>query len=109
MLQRSRRRAKDLGLPFSLTPADVLIPDRCPVFGFKLVRGSGQALADQAPSLDRIDNEKGYVPGNVIVVSWLANRIKNRFTVDQLRKVCDFYEQQANGQHSAGEPQSPNG
>lgn len=31
-----------------------------------------------APSLDRIDNSKGYIPGNVQVVLWMYNRAKGR-------------------------------
>ena len=30
------------------------------------------------PSLDRIDNSKGYIPGNVQVVLWMYNRAKGR-------------------------------
>ena len=41
---------------------------------------------------DRIDPKKGYVKGNIIVVSMRANRIKTDATVDEIRKVADFYE-----------------
>jgi len=30
-----------------------------------------------SPTLDRIQNDQGYIPGNVIVVCSKANRIKN--------------------------------
>ena len=42
--------------------------------------------------IDRIDPKKGYVKGNIIVVSMRANRIKTDATVDEIRKVADFYE-----------------
>lgn len=90
MLQRARRRAKDFGLLFSLKEEDVVIPSLCPVLGIKLMRGDA---ADCAPSLDRINNELGYVPGNVVVVSFRANRIKGNATIDELQKVVKFYEQ----------------
>ena len=35
---------------------------------------------------------KGYVKGNIIVVSMRANRIKTDATFDEIRKVEDFYE-----------------
>ena len=44
------------------------------------------------PSIDRIDPKKGYVKDNIIVVSMRANRIKTDATVDEIRKVADFYE-----------------
>ena len=36
--------------------------------------------------------KKGYVKDNIIVVSMRANRIKSGATVDEIRKVSDFYE-----------------
>ena len=47
---------------------------------------------DLTPSIDRIDPKKGYVKDNIIVVSMRANRIENDATVDEIRKVADFYE-----------------
>jgi len=52
----------------------------------------GSKNNDLTPSIDRIDPKKGYVKDNIIVVSMRANRIKNDATVDEIRKVADFYE-----------------
>lgn len=35
-------------------------------------------------SLDRIDNTQGYIPGNVEVVSYLANMMKSSASREQL-------------------------
>lgn len=91
MLQRARRRAKNLGLKFNLTPEDLVIPEVCPILGMPLIRGVLDR--DSSPSLERIDNNIGYIKGNVIVISFKANRIKNNATISELRKVVDFYEQ----------------
>ena len=45
-----------------------------------------------SPSFDRIYPKKGYVKGNIVIVSNKANRIKTDATVDEIRKVADFYE-----------------
>lgn len=90
MLVRARVRAKKRGQEFSLTRADIVIPERCPVLGILLERGVGLACAG-SPSLDRIDNAKGYVPGNVIVISNRANSLKSDASVEELRAVADFY------------------
>jgi hypothetical protein len=83
MLTTAKRRAKQMGLDFSLTREDIVIPQRCPLLGIELnlVRGR---VSDSTPSLDRIDNAKGYVPGNVWVISYKANTIKSRATIEEL-------------------------
>ena len=45
-----------------------------------------------SPTIDRIDNTKGYVKGNVILVSMLANCIKNQATPDQILTVGNYYK-----------------
>ena len=52
----------------------------------------GSKNNDLTPSIDRIDPKKRYVKDNIIVVSMRANRIKSDATVDEIRKVADFYE-----------------
>jgi hypothetical protein len=93
MLSRAKTRAKRYGREFSLTARDVVIPDVCPALGIPLVihvgRGGGR---DDSPTLDRVDNEKGYVPGNVAVISAKANRIKSNATAEEIRKVADWLD-----------------
>lgn len=87
MLNAARSRAKKRGVPFSITADDISIPSHCPILSLPLVQGSG----DGSPSLDRIKPELGYVPGNVIVVSNRANRIKNDATPQELYALAEFY------------------
>lgn len=86
----ARGRAKKAGVPFSIERRDIIIPDRCPALGTKLVRGKGQP-GPNSPSLDRIVPELGYVPGNIVVVSMRANRAKNDLTVAEMRALAVFY------------------
>lgn len=66
------------------------MPEKCPVLGFVL-NYENTKTADNSPSLDRIDNDLGYVLGNVIVVSWKANRLKSNATVNELEAIAKFY------------------
>lgn len=96
MLCSAKQRAKAKGLPFAITADDVPIPSHCPVLGIPLRSrlGTGEKASGawgNSPSLDRVVNERGYVPGNVIVVSWRANRIKVDATVEELEAVARFY------------------
>lgn len=94
MINRARIRAKTQGVPFELSIEDIDIPERCPVLGIELQYNNGhQGGSDNSPSLDKINPSKGYVKGNVIVVSGLANRIKTNATLDQIKKVYDFYSE----------------
>ena len=89
MLARVRARAKAKGLAFNLTAEDITIPKRCPILGIPLVVGDGTAN-DNSPELDRINNRKGYVRGNVHVISRRANRIKNDATLAELEKIASY-------------------
>ena len=91
LLSNAKDRARSLGIPFKIKMIDIEMPKVCPVLGIPFEIGIGKQI-NGSPSLDRIIPELGYIPGNVIVVSSLANRIKNNATVEQIRLVADFYE-----------------
>lgn len=89
LLSNARQRAKSKGLEYRLTVEDVKIPRVCPVLGIRLIRAAGYR-GDASPSLDRIDNTKGYVSGNVCVISWRANALKRDSTIVELEKVVAY-------------------
>jgi len=91
LLTDARGRARRRGIEFALTIEDVEVPERCPVFDIQLVWNSVKR-SHNSPSLDRIEATKGYVPGNVWVISWRANDIKNDATPAELRRVADAIE-----------------
>jgi hypothetical protein len=92
MLYRAEKRAAARGLDFNLTIDDVVIPSHCPVLGMTLlIREGGRAgAADNSPTLDRINNSKGYVKGNVCVISWRANRIKGDATLAEAEQLLAY-------------------
>jgi len=96
MLVNARARARRYGLEFSITLQDIKVPEFCPVFGFPLVVGSsGGFQTDASPSIDRIESSRGYTPDNVQVISWKANQIKGRATVEELEKVLYYMKSRA--------------
>ena len=93
LLNRARQRAKKNGWKFNLELSDILIPQACPVLGIQLaVNVGGAHMAHNSPSLDRIDNTKGYVKGNVEVISMRANWLKNNSNLEELRKIVSHLE-----------------
>ena len=91
---RAKQRAQRDGIPFLITVEDCVHPTHCPVLGIQLEYGdgiNGSGPTDNSPSLDKIIPSLGYVPGNVIVVSNRANRLKQDATPEELQKLADFY------------------
>jgi hypothetical protein len=87
-----KNRANRLGLPFDLSPSDIIIPTHCPILGI-VIDPSYTKRSDNSPSVDRVVPSRGYVKGNVVVISWRANRLKSDASVDELRRIASFYDQ----------------
>jgi hypothetical protein len=78
MLGAARDRAKRFGLDFNITVEDIHVPEFCPLLGIPLTIADGKRhVKFNSPRLDRIDPTKGYVKGNVWVISHRANTMKN--------------------------------
>ena len=94
--KRARSRAQLQHLAFDISPDDVVIPETCPVFGFKLESAYGKGIGRGAqnaqpnsPTLDRLEPAKGYVKGNIYVISQRANVLKRDASLQELEQlVC---------------------
>lgn len=92
----ARARARKKGIEATITPADLDWPTHCPVLGIELDyperSGRRKNLHAQPnwPSLDRHDPKKGYVPGNVFVMSFRANSLKSNATYDEIILVSKY-------------------
>lgn len=91
MWRAARERSKVKGLEFTITTADIVIPERCPVLSLKLEMTIGKASAS-SPALDRIDSSRGYTPDNIQVISHRANMLKNDGTPDEFRALSLFLD-----------------
>lgn len=59
------------------------------MLGIPIVIGGGPRQAG-LPTLDRIDNSKGYVKGNVRVVSYRANTLKGDASLAEMQAVLKY-------------------
>lgn len=89
----AKARAKKFGLPFDIDKDYIrsLLTDTCPVFGIPFV-WYGQKLRPDSPSLDRVLPNKGYVRGNIAIISQRANAIKSDASASEVRRVADWME-----------------
>lgn len=101
IVANARQRGRQLGLEGTITVADIVWPTHCPVLGIKLYYPDrtgygGDARRMDRASLDRWDNTKGYVPGNVFVISFRANILKSDATAAELQAVANYARKRPN-------------
>jgi hypothetical protein len=100
MIRRAKCRAIQEGFSFDIGVDDLLpLPKVCPVFGVPL-RPSTGSQDPWAYSLDRIDNSKGYVRGNVAVISYKANRLKNDGSAEEHEIIAAWMRRALSGAES---------
>lgn len=91
MHQRAKQRCKETGRDFLIEVTDIVIPDVCPILGIEINANCGKSGAyANSPSLDRIDNSKGYTKDNVWVISQKANAMKHCATNTELLKFANW-------------------
>ena len=88
---RKRQNCKYGKWEWGLLPSDIEYPTHCPVLGIEL-DWFAEVRQENSPSLDRLDSNKGYVKGNVAIMSWRANRIKNNGTKDEHYLIYKFLD-----------------
>jgi hypothetical protein len=91
--ERAKARAKLSNIEFSISMEDVKAAwtDVCPIYNIPLVTNIGKAQPN-SHSIDRIDNTKGYIPGNIAIVSMKFNTEKGALTPDVLRRMLAYME-----------------
>jgi hypothetical protein len=88
--------AKNKGIPLGFknvaelaTYIKSIAPYKCPVFNKKFVeRGNG--FSKWSPSIDKINPKKGYIRGNIQVISMMANCMKRDATAQELRQFAGW-------------------
>lgn len=100
-LSHIKSRAKKENIPFDLTLsyAVSIVTENCPALGFKLSWAKRNGRQRNSPSLDKINPELGYVEGNVMWLSNMANTMKQDASKEQLKKFADWILNGHNGNH----------
>lgn len=80
-----KSKAKEAGIEFTIEYSDLVQSDVCPILETPFERHTWSAA-----SIDRIDNNKGYIPGNIQIVSRKANVMKNSASPEEMLKFADW-------------------
>ncbi len=92
MVDKLKSNAKSRGLTCTLTGTDLLpLPKRCPVLEIPLkYMVTGTSIKPDTASVDRIDNDRGYEPDNVQIVSLRANVLKRDASIEELESILAY-------------------
>lgn len=82
MFYNSQRNARIKNLEHSISVRDIFIPEICPCCEQKIER----------PSLDRVDNSKGYILSNIQVICTHCNSVKRNGTAKLHRQIANYME-----------------
>ena len=108
IVQRAKQRAKKKNIPFDITSKDIYIPEFCPILGIKLNWADKQGGNFDSPSLDKIIPSKGYVKGNIQIISKRANTIKGDASAEEIKLVFDWVVSQIANQQELIPPSIEN-
>jgi hypothetical protein len=95
LYRSAKKRALKKGLEFNIELKDIHIPRKCPILKVPLI-----CSTRYSPSIDRVYPDKGYIKGNICVISTLANSMKANATPKELlifakniKKYMDLYQE----------------
>lgn len=111
LIVKAKVRRRDGGLKV-ITPDHMMSVlhrqgGRCPLTGLQITFSTGSGVVFTNASLDRIDPSKGYIQGNVRVVTLWANLARNVMSDEDFLFFCNL----VSTHHKAGQTQTgtPNG
>lgn len=90
LLAQIKSRAGRSGIPFDIEESDFPVwPLFCPLLGIPLdYQAKGKISKPNGISIDRKIPKLGYVKGNVMIISWRANKLKNDATLDEIQLLA---------------------
>lgn len=96
MWYSARARARKNGLEFDLNKEDICFGLRCPLldveFTLFVYESRRTGPNPHSPSIDRIDNSKGYVKGNIRVICYKANVMKHTASLTEFLLMAENWK-----------------
>ena len=94
MLKGSQKRSEDKGwgTDLDLDHLFELYIEICPILGIDILWRNRDVVRHGSPSLDRINNKKGYIKGNVQILSHRANVLKKDYLLVEWEKMRNYMQ-----------------
>lgn len=90
LIAKIKAQAKLKGIQFNITKDDVEWVSICPILELKIDYYTENFRKDGTASFDRKDPNKGYVKGNVFIISNLANMRKSDLNLHQIERLYNY-------------------
>ncbi|PPD55712.1 MAG: hypothetical protein CTY12_00200 [Methylotenera sp.] len=68
----------------------------CPILDVQLVIGNTHKTKNTTPSIDRVNNNVGYIDNNIQIISWKANYLKRDATIVELNQIINYIKKHDN-------------
>jgi len=91
LLACAKERSLKNNIEFNLIEGDIEVLDVCPLLGIKM-KINKKVSKYNSYTLDRIDAAKGYIKGNVQVISKKANTSKSDASIEEYEKIINNLE-----------------
>jgi hypothetical protein len=98
LINHAKVRAKKENLPFDLDAEELCktIESVCPITGLVINFSKIQNGSDDTPTLDRIVPERGYVNGNVKIISNRGNWLKGNLNIEICENIINYLKRHSN-------------
>lgn len=90
-----------MGLPFDLEISDMVLPTVCPLLGIALNTDLAPGSSVGYAVVDMLNSAKGFVRGNVRVISWRAAVLKAHELSELERMLEASFNPEAGNTHQA--------
>lgn len=102
----AKSRAKKKNIEFNIELSDIIIPEYCPILNIKLnnKKERSHSTKNNSPSIDRLNNDFGYIKGNIRIISWKANKIKNESSFEEFEKIYFWWKKEKMAVETGLEP-----
>jgi hypothetical protein len=90
LVSKIKAQAKLKGIEFNLTKQDIDWVKSCPIMDIEINYYTEKFREYNTASFDRKDPNKGYIKGNVFIISNIANMRKSDLTVKQMERMLEY-------------------